>query len=686
MTNLIGHSIGRYHILEKLGEGGMAVVYKAYDMHLERDVAIKLIRRNAFSPDVLDRVLKRFDREAKSLAKLTHPNIVSIIDYGEFEDSPYLVMPYLQGGTLKQYLGKPMVWLKAIELLIPIGDALGYAHLKGIIHRDVKPGNILITEGGLPMLTDFGIARLLENEDTQTLTGTGVGVGTPEYMSPEQGLGREVDGRTDIYSLGVVLYELVTGRKPYTADTPMAVVLKQSTEPLPRPTDFVKDLPESIEKLLIKALAKNPDDRYQDMAGFTAALEGLEREEVSAALVTASTGVDLRTVGDTYATFDWFSEEETENEVHKVSAIPLAVEQQTQPKQEERTASVGSHTGRNLVIVGSIALVAELVIGAISGWFTPHRAAPSPTNELVIAKIETPSKTTEPPRATERKITNTVAPTLINTIKNELLPAQEVFPGETKAIRWLGSIGVIGDFNEPSDLFIQCLTCDEEVEQQVTLSGDFFFPSWSPDGTMIAAIKLDINTWERKLFIMDANGSWEKELNANNPQLNYVNWSPDGENIAYGSEEGELWIINVLTNENYMVLSKDTIETNFQLDDISWSPDGKTLLFLTPTGGDDFQECGTIWIVKPDGSDLVRFDSPSGYCILSAAWSVKQDVAFSWIPITDGEYGEEESLILNVDSLFYEKLEEAIIIESDLYYPQYIYCGPGYGACYVEGN
>ncbi len=272
MPDLSGISIDRYHIIEPLGQGGMASVYKAYDTRLERNVAVKFIRRDAFSPEVLGNVLKRFDREAKSLAKLTHPNIVGIIDYGEHEGSPYLVMPYLPGGTLKQFFGKAMPIEKAAALLDPVADALAFAHQKGIVHRDVKPANILITEGGKPMLTDFGIARLLESGDGATLTGTGLGVGTPEYMSPEQGMGREVDGRTDIYSLGVVLFELVTGQKPYSADTPMVIVLKQATEPLPRPSSINPAITDAVDQIIYKALAKNPEDRYQSMADFSEAL------------------------------------------------------------------------------------------------------------------------------------------------------------------------------------------------------------------------------------------------------------------------------------------------------------------------------------------------------------------------------------------------------------------------------
>jgi serine/threonine protein kinase len=268
MPNLIGQSIGRYHILEQLGEGGMATVYKAFDTRLERDVAIKVIRRSAFPPEQLERILKRFEREAKALARLSHPNILKVLDYGEHEGSPYLVLEYLPGGTLKQRMGQPTGWRDALTLMLPVIDALAYAHEHKIIHRDIKPSNILLAEKGQPLLTDFGIAKILDLEEGQTLTGTGVGVGTPEYMAPEQGMGKEVDARADIYSLGIVLYELLTGQKPYTADTPMAVVFKHMTDPLPRPTQFTPGLPDGVEKLLLKALAKQPEDRYENMNEF----------------------------------------------------------------------------------------------------------------------------------------------------------------------------------------------------------------------------------------------------------------------------------------------------------------------------------------------------------------------------------------------------------------------------------
>ena len=274
MSDLIGKSLGRYQILEQIGEGGMATVYKAHDTRLDAEVAVKVIRTENLAPSILERALKRFEREAKALARLTHPNIVKVIDYGEYEDKPYLVLEYLPGGSLKKRLGKPIPWQEAFQLILPIARALDYAHRQNMIHRDVKPSNILMTEDGEPMLTDFGIAKVLDLDETADLTGTGMGIGTPEYMAPEQWQGN-TSTQSDLYSLGVVLYEMITGRKPYTANTPAALLLKQATESLPRPITFVSDLPIFVERMLSKSLAKNPSERFENAEQLAIALEKL---------------------------------------------------------------------------------------------------------------------------------------------------------------------------------------------------------------------------------------------------------------------------------------------------------------------------------------------------------------------------------------------------------------------------
>ena len=305
MQNFIGQQIDRYRVTERLGMGGMAVVYKAYDTRLERDVAIKVIRTEAIPPEQVERLMQRFEREAKAQAQFSHPNIVPVYDYGEVNGSPFLVMEYISGGTLKEKLGKPVPCVQAIAWVAPIADALSYAHSLGVVHRDVKPSNILFNRAGRPILTDFGIAKILEGNDV-TLTGTGLGVGTPEYMAPEQWHGQASEAN-DQYALGVVLYELITGQKPYTAETPVAIALKQMSEPLQRPSKLVADIPESLEKVLYKALAMRPEDRYESMRHFYSALISLvQRSDTEPISSRMAAEVDL--VGSEAETVDQLSE------------------------------------------------------------------------------------------------------------------------------------------------------------------------------------------------------------------------------------------------------------------------------------------------------------------------------------------------------------------------------------------
>jgi tRNA A-37 threonylcarbamoyl transferase component Bud32 len=288
MPKLIGQKLGRYQILELLGEGGMATVYKAHDTRLEREVAIKITRHDAFPPNQLGTILKRFEREAKALAGLSHPNIVNVMDYGEYEGLPYLVMVYLSGGTLSDRLGKPMPWDNAVQFLLPVVRALEYTHEHNIIHRDIKPSNILMTEKGQPMLTDFGLVKIFVDKGETNLTASGMGLGTPDYMAPEQWTG-EATAQSDLYSLGVVLYEMITGHRPYSSDTPAGILLKQVNEPLPLPSQYVSDLPQNVESALLKALASKPDDRYPDMRSFANELQDLlEGREVSAKAINAN--------------------------------------------------------------------------------------------------------------------------------------------------------------------------------------------------------------------------------------------------------------------------------------------------------------------------------------------------------------------------------------------------------------
>lgn len=267
MPDRVGHTLGQYRIVEQIGLGGMATVYKAYQPALDRYVAIKILPAYyAHEPGFAG----RFTREARAVAKLAHPHVLPIYDFGQENDLSYIVMQYVDAGTLKDMLGQPSSLITAADISEQIADALDYAHDQGIIHRDVKPSNVLMDRGRWVLLSDFGLAKMVEG--SVQLTGSGVGVGTPAYMAPEQGQGLKVDRRADIYSLGIILYEMVTGRVPFEAETPMAVVVKHITEPLPLPHTINPELPESIERIIMKALAKNPEDRYATAGKMAAAL------------------------------------------------------------------------------------------------------------------------------------------------------------------------------------------------------------------------------------------------------------------------------------------------------------------------------------------------------------------------------------------------------------------------------
>jgi hypothetical protein len=272
MKDLIGVTIERYKIVNELGVGGMAVVYRAIDTMLDRNVAVKILL-----PEVnnKEKLLKRFTREAKTLANLSHSSIVKVLDYGDYEGSPYLVLEFISGGTLSSRLGKPINYAEAAAVLAPIARALAYAHQQKVVHRDIKPANILLNESGQAMLSDFGILKLVDVEESHGLTGTGKIAGTPAYMSPEQIRGKEIDGRSDIYSLGIVFFEMVTGRKPYTANTPIELSMQHLHDPIPKGKQFVRDLPSEVEQVFVKAMAKSPEERYQSMSVFAVALEKL---------------------------------------------------------------------------------------------------------------------------------------------------------------------------------------------------------------------------------------------------------------------------------------------------------------------------------------------------------------------------------------------------------------------------
>jgi len=607
LSNLIGQSLGRYHILEQLGEGGMATVYKAYDTRLERDVAVKIIRRGAFPADHLEQILKRFERESKALARLFHPNIVKVLDYGEYEGSPYMVLEYLPGGTLKQKLGKPINWQDSIQLLLPVARALEYAHEQGIIHRDVKPSNILLTVKNQPLLTDFGIAKILESRELTTLTGTGVGVGTPEYMAPEQWTGK-AGVQSDIYSLGIVLYEMVTGRKPYMADTPAAILLKQATEPLPHPTLYAPNLPGSVEKALIKALARNPQNRFQSMADFAAALEKLAKGRQAGH--TSDDVSELSALaGDTYATIEQddsratFLQEAT-FDTRSMSGVesPERTTRDTHaPEEKIKHAlpvwvyALGAGIG-GLVIL-SLCIGIALATGMIGRSSQPLQAeVPSPAvqpGNIIIPTETIPAQDPIGQQVVPTDLSN-MAPTSTPFPSSASIPSNTpYFPptsipisNPTGKIVYACQVSGKEDFNE-----ICLINADGSGFRQLTSNGaDNGWPSLSPDGKTV--FYASNKTGSYQLYKLPLSSGSEVQLTNISGQAMAPDMSPTGQIVFTLSTTSEsIWVMNADGSGAHQVyrLGWDPV----------WSPDGNKILFATGTVSNVVHA-----IINADGSDF----------------------------------------------------------------------------------
>jgi serine/threonine-protein kinase len=353
--------IGRYEVKGELGRGGMATVYRAYDPSFEREVAIKVLPRELMhDPQFRD----RFRREIKTIASLEHPAIVPVYDVGEEDGVPYFVMRYMPGGSLTQWIEKGKFSLEdAARIIERLSSALAYAHKVGLIHRDLKPDNILFDNNGDPFISDFGVAKITDS--STNMTGSGI-IGTPAYMSPEQAQGEKVDNRSDIYGLGVIIFQMLSGHQPYEATTPMGVAVKHITDPVP---DILKDNPslgEQADTIIRTAMAKDPSLRYQTAT------------ELAQALTEAAFGKKHGSPGGT-------------------KVAPAA------GKVAPAAARGGTNRG---LLIGGIALLLLIVIGGGALALGRGMLAPAPPPTATAAP---PTVTAEAPTAASEP--TTVAPT-----------------------------------------------------------------------------------------------------------------------------------------------------------------------------------------------------------------------------------------------------------------------------------
>ena len=535
MTQTISGKFGRYEILTEIARGGMATVYHAHDPRFERDVAIKVLPQ-ALLHDPQFRT--RFEREAKVIARLEHPAIVPVYDFGEEDGQPYIIMRFMSGGDLSEMIARgPMSLDETAKIISRLAPALDAAHALDIIHRDIKPGNVLFDRYSNAYLSDFGIARIISEDQAATITGGAI-IGTPAYMSPEQVQGmKTISGRTDIYALGILIYQMLTGERPYQADSTAQLMMMHILEPVPKILEKRPDLAPILDDVIAKAIAKEPEARFASVSELSEALESIARGEPYQISSPAS---DLLVSPDN-------------PELVKAQAVTILSPQDTDtlpsdapipsPATSPTRGEPRSRTRRNLYIVFVIALLV-LIFGTIAffgltgngGW-----ALLSPATETPTSTIE-PSATNTPFQATDTLVNPTdtapapTLPILVPTDTEEAVPEATETPTATPEPLVIGGADKIA-FLEDSEIWAANL--DGSELQQLTVDGTVKKGlQWSPDGKSIQYI---IGKCVNSVSIEDNVISQIACFN-NAGELKSFQTSPDGNKVAI-SLDNQLYIV-----------------------------------------------------------------------------------------------------------------------------------------------
>lgn len=561
---LIGKVIGGYEILNVIGRGGMATVYRAQQKSMNRDVAMKVLPEKYINDDTY---IQRFNQEVAIVAKLEHRNIVPVYDYGEFNGQPYIVMRYMSGGSLDDVLNNgPLEIERIVDIIDQIAPALDYAHSKQVLHRDLKPSNVLLDDDGGAYLTDFGIARVLGDQGSKGITTQGV-VGTPSYMSPEQAQGLPLDNRSDIYALGVMLFELATGRRPFESDTPYGIAVLQVTTPPPSPRTYNPQLSFAVEEVIYKTLRKKREERFPNAVAVAEALKRAINKPVMSLHDTQPGGIPRPQQP---------VQQRTPLPPQQIMpppappSQPLYASAPSQPissgmsgaVRRRRNKSRGSSVWMSAALGGLLgcallAVLALVALIALSANDADSTATPDPS----------------PPGSSQSGIG--VLPPLDATSE----AAREAL------INASGDGGELPTSSAPS-------IAPVGVRETPTLSSSLR----RGGGALVYFTERDGNY---DLYKLDLLSGVETRLTFDSNADSYPAVSPDGRRIAFQSNRDgdfDIYLMDI-DGKNLKQLTDNTV-----LDRIaSWSPDGEWLVFSSDTRNDETYD---LYRMRPDGSEL----------------------------------------------------------------------------------
>jgi serine/threonine protein kinase len=597
MIGLVGKTLGKYRILARLGRGGTATVYKAYQPGLDRYVAVKVLHSHLAEDEDF---IRRFEREASAVARLRHPNIVRVHDFDHIGQLYYMVMEFIEGPSLKEELrarnssSQAFTLSEIARIFGALGGAIDYAHEQGMVHHDLKPANIMFTAQGQAVLTDFGIAKIV-GHTTETLTGAVFG--TPTYMSPEQGKGQRGDERSDIYSLGIILFEVVTGQVPFDDDTPYTIINRHISDPLPSPSSLNPDLPLEVERVILKATEKSPDARFQSGCYLAQALYqavGLldEQSLVSAPVVPLAEVAEPPTV-------DLDSEFPLYTPAGGLEApSPTKIEVQEPPTRLlQRQPYIMAGVIVLLLLIGLVGAYGIFSDGVFPPFLPatatptpqPPVATPTPLGALVATNTPTSSPTataTSTPTLTATPAptsTATPTPSPSPTATETLTPTPTAVPPSPTPTRI-----------SPEDLYnrilfktdragtVQIYSMNPDGSDQQLMPEPVIYnqlealEALSPDGKQQVVVRTEGNA-ELWLITLDASqDEWRITYTA---EYDYdPAWSPAGELIAFVSERtgnGDIYISTPLGfSAERITFNEDPYDRH-----PSWSPDGQYLVF-----------------------------------------------------------------------------------------------------------